>query len=39
MVSLLQALKLRKPTLEAPEILLQNPNKCLQIIATDITGM
>jgi len=39
MVSHLQALKLRKPTPEAPEILLQNPNKCLKIIQTDIAGM
>ena len=39
MVSLLRALKLRKPTPEAPEILLQNPNKCLQIIPTDTAGM
>ena len=39
MISLLQALKLRKPAPEAPEILLQNPNKCLQIIQTDIARM
>ena len=39
MVSLLQTLKLRKPTPEAPEILLQNPNKCLHIIPTDIARM